>query len=87
MYPMLTRRLQILLDDEGYHRLARRAGERGVSMGSLVREVLDVLYPPVDPRKGAAAEVVLAAEPMTAPRVDELVEDLHRAASLGEEVE
>ena len=75
--PILTRRLQVLLDDERYDRLAGRARERGVSVATLVREALDVVYPAVDPRKGAAADVVLAAEPMTVPKVDELVDELY----------
>ncbi len=42
---MLSRRLQILLDDERYERLARRAEERGTSIATLVREAIDVTWP------------------------------------------
>ncbi len=64
---MLTRRLQILLDDERYERLARQAAERETSIAVLVREAIDVRYPPVDPRRRAAIGAILAAEPMPVP--------------------
>lgn len=73
---MLSRRLQILLDDDRYERLARRADERGASIATLVREAIDVAVPAVDPRKVAAAEEILAAEPMPVPDVDELLAEL-----------
>lgn len=64
---ILTRRLQILLDEERYGRLARRAAERGTSIATLVREAVDARYPPVDPQKRAAARRILAADPMPVP--------------------
>lgn len=64
---MLTRRLQILLDDDRYDRLARQASERGTSIATLVREAIDSRFPLVEARRGAAAEVILAAEPMDLP--------------------
>lgn len=64
---MLSRRLQVLLDDERYERLARRAAERGTSIGMLVRDAIDATYPTVDPEKRAAADAILAAEPMPVP--------------------
>lgn len=64
---MLSRRLQILLDDERYERLARRASERGTSIATLVREAIDNRFPLVETRRGAAAEAILAAEPMDVP--------------------
>ncbi len=73
---MLSRRLQILLDDDRYERLARRADERGTSIATLVREAIDATWPAVDPRKAAAAEEILAAEPMPLPDVDELLAEL-----------
>lgn len=64
---MLSRRLQVLLDDERYERLARQASERRTSIATLVREAIDSRFPLVEGRRGAAAEAVLAAEPMDVP--------------------
>lgn len=64
---MLSRRLQILLDDERYERLARRAAERGSSIATLVRDAIDARYPAVDPDRRAAADRILAAEPVPVP--------------------
>lgn len=41
----LTRRTQILLDEDRYARLERRAGETNRSIAALVREAIDVVYP------------------------------------------
>lgn len=73
---MLTRRLQILLDEERYQRLSRRASERGTSVATLVREAIDLFVPTVEPRKAAAAEEILAAEAMPVPGVEELLVEL-----------
>jgi len=78
---MLSRRLQILLDDDRYERLARRADERGTSIATLVREAIDATWPAVDPRKVAAAEELLAAPPMPVPDVDELLAELDELRS------
>lgn len=64
---MLTRRLQILLDDDRYERLARRAEERGASVAALIREAIDTVYPGVDTKRRAAAAAILDAEPMAVP--------------------
>lgn len=37
----LTRRTQILLDDERYRRLERRAAEHGRSVASVIRDAID----------------------------------------------
>ena len=60
----LTRRVQILLDEERYRRLDSEAKRSGASVGELVRRAIDAHYPVAtrDPR-GAAADL-LAAEPM-----------------------
>lgn len=64
---MLTRRLQILLDEERYARLARRAADRGTSIATLVREALDARYPSGDAERRAAAARILAADPTPVP--------------------
>jgi antitoxin VapB len=37
----LTRRTQLLLDDELHRRLRETAAQRGISMGALIREAID----------------------------------------------
>ncbi len=64
---MLTRRLQVLLDEERYARLAGRASDRGTSIATLVREAIDSRFPAVDPDKRLAAARILAADPMPVP--------------------
>ncbi len=64
---MFTRRLQVLLDEERYARLAGRAADRGTSIATLVREAIDSRFPAVHPDKSVAAERILAADPMPVP--------------------
>jgi len=66
---MLTRRLQVLLDDERYDRLATEAAGRKVSVATVVREAIDRRYPSRADlrRRRAAADAVLAAEPHPVP--------------------
>ncbi len=66
---MLTRRLQILLDDDRYERLAHRARQRGTSVATLVREAIDAAFPVTDSARREAAGAVLAADPMDVPGV------------------
>jgi len=62
----LTRRTQILLDENRHRRLRRRAESTGASIGELVREAIDLAYPEdsgsLSPAEGAAG--LLDAEPM-----------------------
>ena len=61
---MLTRRTQLLLDDEQHERLRRLAEERGMSLGALIREAIDEKL--AQGRRDARAEAaqrLLAAEP------------------------
>lgn len=39
--PTLNRRLQVLIDDERYGRLERRASDEGISVGEFVRRAID----------------------------------------------
>jgi hypothetical protein len=64
---MLTRRLQILLDDRRYRRLRSEARARRASVGALVREAIDRSYPVSIERKRAAAKAILGAPPMALP--------------------
>lgn len=65
---MLTRRLQILLDDDRYERLEARARARGTSIATLVREAIDSRYPAVDDEARHQAFLrLMAAEPVPVP--------------------
>lgn len=62
---MLSRRLQVLIDDERWERLERRSAETGASVGEVVRRAIDEAVPAVDRSEAiAAAERFLAAPPM-----------------------
>lgn len=73
---MLTRRLQILIDDARYRRLEQEAARRDVPVSVLVRAAIDDAYPSdVDARAAAAADI-LGAEPMAVPDPDDLRAEL-----------
>lgn len=73
---MLSRRLQILIDEERYDRIAEQARARGASVASLIREAVDRAFPPGDERRALAARRILSAEPMDVPDPPELKEEL-----------
>ena len=60
----LTRRLQILLDEDRYARLERLARRRGASVATIVREAIDAAFPVDGPDRVEAARRVLDAEPI-----------------------
>lgn len=64
---MLSRRLQVLIDEDRYNRLSRHALAQGMSIATLVRNAIDTTYPAVDPARARAARAVLEAEPMPLP--------------------
>lgn len=41
----LERRLQILLDEERYSRVAEQAARRGASVATVIRDAIDLAYP------------------------------------------
>jgi hypothetical protein len=63
---MLTRRLQILIDDERYERVRALARQRGTSVATVIREALDRGLPATQQRRAAAARRILDAAPMEA---------------------
>jgi hypothetical protein len=73
---MLTRRLQILLDEAQYSRLESYAMERGVSVGAAVREAIDRTIPSDVARRRAAARAILSAEPMQVGSIEDLKKEL-----------
>lgn len=62
--PTLSRRLQILVDQDRYARLERRARERGASVATLVREAIDLAYPETDQQWWTAVDRLLDAQPI-----------------------
>jgi hypothetical protein len=73
---MLTRRLQILLDEAQYARLEGYAREQGLSVGAAVRAAIDRTIPSDAARRQSAARAILAAEPMEVGSVEELKREL-----------
>ena len=73
---MLTRRLQVLLDEERYRRLAEAAADRGVSVATIVREAIDRGMPTSPNRRRQAGQRVLDAPDMALPDVAELLAEL-----------
>lgn len=64
---MLSRRFQILLDEEQYARIAAAAKLRKVSAAEVIREAIDVALPPQWPDRRVAGLAILAADPMDVP--------------------
>lgn len=64
MYVSLTRRTQILLDDELHVRLRQIAAERGISLGALVREAIEEKLSRAQDARSQAIQELLDAEPM-----------------------
>jgi hypothetical protein len=73
---MLKERLQVLIDREQRERLEHEAAERGTSVAALVRDAIDLTFPPTMPRRRGAADAILAAAPMQVPDIDELLQEL-----------
>jgi hypothetical protein len=65
---MYDRRLQLLLDQERYDRVAQRARRRKVSVATVIREAIDVAVPASDTARREAADRILAARPIPVPR-------------------
>jgi predicted DNA-binding protein len=64
----MTRRLQVLLDEERMNRLERYAGERGTSVAVLVREAIDTVFADPDAsQRQAAMRRFLDAPPLPVP--------------------
>ncbi|HEY7830247.1 MAG TPA: CopG family transcriptional regulator [Solirubrobacteraceae bacterium] len=62
--PALTRRTQLLLDDELHRRLRETAARRGISMGALIREAIDEKLSSTQDARAQAIQTLLDAEPM-----------------------
>jgi hypothetical protein len=73
---MLSRRLQILLDEAQYARLESYAKERRLSVGAAVREAIDRTIPSDAARRRAAGRAILAAPRMHVGSPEELKREL-----------
>jgi len=80
---MLDRRLQILIDEERYRRVAAAAKERRVPIAVVIRDAIDAALPADLARKRAAARALLAAEPVAMPDLEELKAELDELRSGG----
>ena len=75
---MLKERLQVLVDTEQRERLDREAAARGISVATLVRNAIDLAYPPSHDRRAAAAASILDAEPMEVAPLPGLLAELEQ---------
>jgi hypothetical protein len=73
---MLSRRLQILVDEGRYGRLEAEAARRGVSVATVVREAIDAALPATSAERRQAGLRILGAEPMPVPDIAGLREEL-----------
>ena len=64
LMPNLTRRLQVLLDEERYGWLEHVAQQQGTTVAALVRDALDRAYPVEGLRADVAADRFLARPPV-----------------------
>lgn len=76
---MLEHRLQVLLDGERHVRLTREARRRNQPVAVLVREAIDVAFPPPRRDRSAAARRILTAPRMPVPDVRGLRGELDEA--------
>ena len=64
----LDRRIQLLLDEVRYQKIAREAAQRGVSVAGVIREAIDQFQTEEElERRRQAIREILAAEPMPVP--------------------
>ena len=75
---MLSRRLQILIDEDRYRRLAARARSRRVSVATVVRDAIDRDLEVPSLGRAEAGRRFLAANPMAIGDLDELLGELDR---------
>ena len=78
----LERRLQLLLDQERYERVAAEARESGRSVNAVIREAIDAHYPPGADARSAAWQRFLDLMATPQPGPAETLEEIK--ASLDE---
>lgn len=76
----LDRRLQILIDEPRYRRLAARARERKTSVAGVIRDAIDAALPADLEAKRAAWSRIAAAPPIELPAtLEELKQEIEAA--------
>lgn len=73
---MLSHRLQLLLDEERYQRIATLAKQRKTSVAAVIREAIDRGLPAAPRRRVAAVNRILAAEQMAVGSPSDLSAEL-----------
>ncbi len=76
MCMLLDRRLQLLLDEDRYQRVAAAAREQRLSVAAVIRDAIDKSLSPVHRRRDAAARSILGAPQMQVPADDGLLDEL-----------
>lgn len=71
----------MLIGSEQRRRLEREASSRGTSVATLVREAIDLAFPPDRDQRADAARRILAAEPIEVPDVDKLLREIDELRS------
>ena len=74
----MSRRLQLLLDEERYERVAAEAKRQRVSVATVIRDAIDESFGNRQERRAAAAARILAADPIPVPPGDGLVEEIRQ---------
>lgn len=73
---MLTRRTQLLLDEDRYRRLRQRATATNRSVGAVIREAIDQAFPSEAMTKAQAAEYFRTAPLMDISTPEEIRREL-----------
>lgn len=79
----LTRRLQVLLPEQRFRDLEQLAQRRATTVAALVREALDVAYPPSEAERREAAQWLLDRPPLTLGTWDEAKADIEKSLDRG----
>lgn len=80
MLMALTRRLQVLVDEERYAALERESQRTGSSVGAVVRAAIDERLAPEGRRRDGAGRRLLDAPSMPVGEPDELAAEITRLA-------
>lgn len=80
---VLTRRLQVLLDERRFTRLETLAAERHTTIAALVREALDEVFPSGSLPPKEAAERFLARPPEHLGEWDDLKSEIEASLTRG----
>jgi hypothetical protein len=73
---VLTRRLQILLDEDRYSRLAAEAARTNLSVAAVIRNAIDSALPSEEDERERAAEAILSASQLALPDPEALKAEL-----------